>query len=71
MRDMAAEQPIAIGTGFATQPGPRGTTALASPAPAIRDGWTVVRAPSLGTFYRSPKPGNPPYCEAGQIIGSE
>src|SRR5258708_32503685 len=50
---------------------PRGTTVLASPAPAIRDGWTVVRAPSLGTFYRSPKPGSPPYCEAGEIIGSE
>ena len=50
---------------------PRGATALASPAPAIRDGWTVVRAPSLGTFYRSPKPGSPPYCEAGQIIGSQ
>src|SRR6267154_1689424 len=33
--------------------------------------WTVVRAPSLGTFYRSPKPGSPPYCEAGQFIGSE
>ena len=50
---------------------PRGTAAQASPAPAIRDGWTVVRAPSLGTFYRSPKPGGPPYCEAGQTIGSQ
>src|SRR5882724_3893316 len=50
---------------------PLDTTALASPVPAIHDGWTVVRAPSLGTFYRSPKPGSPPYCEAGQTIGSE
>jgi acetyl-CoA carboxylase biotin carboxyl carrier protein len=49
----------------------RGTTALASPSPAIRDGWTVVRAPSLGTFYRSQKPGSPPYCEAGQTIDSQ
>src|ERR1700747_3320381 len=49
---------------------PRATpTALGSPAPVIRDGWAVVRAPSLGTFYRSPKPGSPPYCEAGQSIG--
>src|SRR5260221_2335507 len=50
---------------------PLDATALASPVPAIRDGWTVVRAPSLGTFYRSPKPGSPPYCEAGQFIDSE
>ena len=51
---------------------PRGTTtALPSPAPVIRDGWAVVRAPSLGTFYRSPKPGGPPYCEAGQTIVSQ
>ena len=50
---------------------PLDTTALASPVPAIHDGWTVVRAPSLGTFYRSPKPGSPPYCEAGQTIGSQ
>src|SRR6267154_2844462 len=50
---------------------PLDTTALASPVPAIHDGWTVVRAPSVGTFYRSPKPGSPPYCESGQAIGSQ
>jgi acetyl-CoA carboxylase biotin carboxyl carrier protein len=65
------EQAIALPSEARAKTEPRGTTALASPAPAIRDGWTVVRAPSLGTFYRSQKPGSPPYCEAGQTIGSQ
>jgi acetyl-CoA carboxylase biotin carboxyl carrier protein len=30
-----------------------------------------VLAPYLGTFYRSPKPGSPPYVELGQTVGSE
>jgi acetyl-CoA carboxylase biotin carboxyl carrier protein len=65
------ERTIALPSEAQAKTDPRGTTALASPAPAIRDGWAVVRAPSLGTFYRSPKPGSPPYCEAGQTIGSQ
>ena len=65
------ERAIALPSEARAKTDPRGTTALASPAPAIRDGWAVVRAPSLGTFYRSPKPGSPPYCEAGQAIGSQ
>jgi acetyl-CoA carboxylase biotin carboxyl carrier protein len=65
------ERAIALPSEARAKTEPRGTTALASPAPAIRDGWTVVRAPSLGTFYRSQKPGSPPYCEAGQTIGSQ
>jgi len=34
----------------------------------IPEGWVAVRAPNLGTFYRSPKPGAPPYVEIGQEI---
>jgi acetyl-CoA carboxylase biotin carboxyl carrier protein len=32
-----------------------------------------VRAPNLGTFYRSPKPGDPPYVQVGQelVAGTE
>ncbi len=42
-----------------------------SPAPAAPvayEGMTVIRAPSLGTFYRSPKPGAPPFVAIGQEI---
>jgi acetyl-CoA carboxylase biotin carboxyl carrier protein len=35
---------------------------------AAPDHWITVRAPYLGTFYRSPKPGAPPYVELGQPV---
>ncbi len=31
----------------------------------------VVRAPNLGTFYRAPKPGAPPYVSLGQWVEAE
>ena len=48
-----------------------------SPIPAVPtdagsveapDGLIVVTAPNLGTFYRAPKPGAPPYVEIGQKV---
>lgn len=35
---------------------------------SIPDGCVAVRAPNLGTFYRSPKPGAAPYVEVGQAV---
>ena len=37
---------------------------------AVPKGATVVNAPNLGTFYRSPKPGTPPFVEIGQHIAA-
>ena len=34
------------------------------------EGLIAVRAPNLGTFYRAPKPGAPPYVEVGQRVES-
>ncbi len=34
-------------------------------------GQVVVNAPSLGTFYRSPKPGVAPFIEVGQEVEAE
>lgn len=34
----------------------------------IEDGLVAVRAPNLGTFYQSPKPGANPYVEIGQRV---
>ena len=31
----------------------------------------LVSAPMLGTFYRAPKPGAPPYVEAGSVVEPE
>ena len=30
--------------------------------------WVTVRAPNLGTFYRAPKPGAPPFVQVGQHV---
>ncbi len=35
------------------------------------NGLVAIRAPNLGTFYRSPNPGEAPYVEVGQEIGSD
>jgi acetyl-CoA carboxylase biotin carboxyl carrier protein len=39
-------------------------------APADAAGWAEVRTPNLGTFYRSPKPGAPPFVEIGQRVAA-
>lgn len=64
-------------------PAPLAAPAVATPAvvPAaaapvapdgpVEPGWTAIRAPNLGTFYRSPKPGSPPFVEVGQHVGAE
>jgi acetyl-CoA carboxylase biotin carboxyl carrier protein len=35
------------------------------------EGVTVVRAPMVGTFYRAPSPGAPPYVEVGSGVEPE
>ena len=35
---------------------------------AAPDHWIKVLAPNLGTFYRSPKPGAPPFVKLGQQV---
>jgi acetyl-CoA carboxylase biotin carboxyl carrier protein len=38
------------------------------PAPLADPDLTEVRAPLLGTFYRAPKPGAPPFVEVGAYV---
>lgn len=56
-------------------PAPAAHGAAVAAAPAAEGNWpagaTVVRAPYLGTFYRSPKPGAAPYVELGAIIAAD
>jgi acetyl-CoA carboxylase biotin carboxyl carrier protein len=55
----------------ATPVSPQATTAPARENTAklnIPQGLIAVRAPNLGTFYRSPKPGAPPYVEIGNEV---
>jgi acetyl-CoA carboxylase biotin carboxyl carrier protein len=41
--------------------------AASAPAPVEPDG-LVIKAPMVGTFYRSPSPGVKPFCEVGQTV---
>jgi acetyl-CoA carboxylase biotin carboxyl carrier protein len=50
-------------------PAPARATSTAPPKHgAAPEHWVTVRAPNLGTFYRSPKPGAPPYVKLGQHV---
>ena len=68
-------QPVATAVpqsdGRAASPAAAAAAAPAGSKPAaqtIPDGMAVVRAPNLGTFYRAPKPGAPPYVAVGQKV---
>ncbi len=38
------------------------------PAPAAAPSGHVISAPSVGVFWRSPRPGSPPFVEVGQTV---
>jgi len=38
------------------------------PMPAEDPAFVAVKAPLLGTFYRAPKPGAPPFIEVGAMV---
>jgi acetyl-CoA carboxylase biotin carboxyl carrier protein len=42
---------------------------LAPPAESEVEGVVAIRAPMVGTFYRAPKPGAPPFVEVGAEVG--
>ena len=55
--------------GPATNPVPLPPArAVASTGATVLDGEVARRAPMLGTFYRSPSPGEKPFVEVGQIV---
>ncbi|HEY7890376.1 MAG TPA: acetyl-CoA carboxylase biotin carboxyl carrier protein [Steroidobacteraceae bacterium] len=46
-----------------------GAAPAVGPAPPIADGASHnISAPLLGTFYRAPKPGSPPFIEVGSTV---
>ncbi len=70
---VAAPPPLTRTTPLThTAPGasPAIVAASASSGP-IDPAWTVVVAPNLGTFYRSPKPGSAPFVEVGQKVAAQ
>ena len=51
------------------EPVPR--SAPTAPAPSWPPGAIVIRAPMIGTFYRSPQPGAPPFVAVGQAVEAD
>jgi len=52
---------------------PAADPAQAAPAPAASEvtageGEVIIKAPMVGTFYRCPKPGDPPFVEEGDAV---
>jgi len=41
------------------------------PEPPLAAGEVAIRAPMLGTFYRSPAPGEPPFVEVGRHVRAD
>lgn len=68
---IGAAQPTPTATSSATDK----SDAVSAAAPAeigdLPEGATIVRAPYLGSFYRSPKPGAPAYVEIGSEVSED
>jgi acetyl-CoA carboxylase biotin carboxyl carrier protein len=45
--------------------------AAVAPCHAVEAGQVIVNAPSLGTFYRSAKPGTAPFAQIGDLVEPE
>jgi acetyl-CoA carboxylase biotin carboxyl carrier protein len=65
---VAADVPAPLPRGLGHAASPPEPVAPVSDVPTH---WIAVTAPNLGTFYRAPKPGAPPYVEIGQVVSEE
>jgi acetyl-CoA carboxylase biotin carboxyl carrier protein len=63
-----AAAPAVVVAAAEARPGPAAATPpVAEPPPAGQEGH-VVKAPMVGTFYRSPSPDAKPFVEVGQAV---
>lgn len=66
-----AGAPAIVSSPMATAPISTSETKSQEPAavtPAPSSGLKEIKAPMVGTFYRSPSPDAPPFVEIGQVI---
>jgi acetyl-CoA carboxylase biotin carboxyl carrier protein len=50
---------------------PAATAGTEPPQAAVAEGLVAVHPPLLGTFYRAPQPGAPPYVDVGDEVQEE
>jgi len=53
------------------RPSPETPASRGTSSPPVDPNLTEVRAPLLGTFYRAPKPGAPPFVEIGASVAPD
>jgi acetyl-CoA carboxylase biotin carboxyl carrier protein len=59
-------------TNMAPPPAPALPPAAAAPAPPAADKDTVaIKSPTVGTYYESPSPGDPPFVTVGAKVSEE
>jgi acetyl-CoA carboxylase biotin carboxyl carrier protein len=44
---------------------------IPQPSDLEENGFIAIKAPMLGTFYRAPKPGAPPFVEVGRLVSED
>jgi oxaloacetate decarboxylase alpha subunit len=72
MRVSVRRTPDPIEPIFASAPGEEAATESEEAMPAVQpagDGVLRIEAPMVGTFYRAPQPGAPPFVEEGDAVG--
>lgn len=63
-----AAAPAPVAAPAAPAPAP---AAAASAAPELKPGQIAITAPNLGTFWKQPKPGAPPYVQVGDLVDED
>jgi acetyl-CoA carboxylase biotin carboxyl carrier protein len=61
--------PDVIGAASGGAPNAATEAGAGEEAEADEEGIVAVRAPMVGTFYRAPKPGAPPFVDVGSEVG--
>src|ERR1700730_2322843 len=67
----AISQTVRVQPVTSTEHRPLTAPSGAKHASVIPAGMVAIKAPNLGTFYRAPKPGSPPYVTIGQEVEPE
>jgi acetyl-CoA carboxylase biotin carboxyl carrier protein len=66
-----AEQQVRRTPQIEEAPAPVAVAAAAAPAAEVAEGLVAVHPPLLGTFYRAPQPGAPPFVDIGDPVDTE
>ena len=66
-----AEQQVLRAPVLESSSAPVAAAGTAQAAAGVADGLVAVRPPLLGTFYRAPQPGAPPFVDVGDQVDEE